>query len=93
MGPPVDVGDSADLQSQVNADPANHQARFDLALALTGSGDNEAAIDELLEIVRRNREWNDQSARKQLVKLFEVLGDTHELTVAGRRKLSSILFS
>ena len=88
-----DVGDSAHLRSQVEADPANHQARFDLALALTGSGDNEAAIDELLEIVRRNREWNDQSARKQLVKLFEVLGDTHELTVAGRRKLSSILFS
>ena len=88
-----DVGDVAELRKQVEADPADHQARFDLALALTGAGENEAAMDELLEIVKRNREWNEQAARKQLIKLFDVIGDTHELTIAGRRKLSSILFS
>ena len=88
-----DVGDVAELRKQVEADPADHQARFDLALALTGAGEHEAAMDELLEIVKRNREWNEQAARKQLIKLFDVIGDTHELTIAGRRKLSSILFS
>ena len=88
-----EVGDVAELRRQVEADPADHAARFDLALALTGASDHEAAMDELLEIVKRNREWNEQAARKQLVKLFEVMGDTHELTVAGRRKLASILFS
>ena len=88
-----DVGDVEELRRQVEADPADHAARFDLALSLTGIGESEAAMDELLEIVKRNREWNEQTARKQLVKLFEVLGDTHELTIAGRRKLSSILFS
>ena len=88
-----EVGDIAELRSQVDANPTDHEARFNLALAVTGAGDNEAAMGELLEIVTRSREWNDQAARKQLVKLFEVLGDTHELTVAGRRKLSSILFS
>ena len=88
-----DVGDVEELRKQVQADPADHQARFDLALALTGAGEHEAAMDELLEIVKRNREWNEQAARKQLIKLFDVIGDTHELTIAGRRKLSSILFS
>ena len=88
-----EVGDVEELRRQVEADPADHAARFDLALALTGKGESEAAMDELLEIVKRNREWNEQAARKQLVKLFEMLGDTHELTIGGRRKLSSILFS
>jgi len=88
-----DVGDVGDLRRQVEANPADHEARFNLALALTGAGESEAAMDELLEIVKRNREWNEQAARKQLVKLFDVLGPTHELTIAGRRKLSSILFS
>ena len=87
------AGDAAELAGRVAADPADHEARFNLALALAGGGDNEAAMRELLEIVRRDRRWNDEAARKRLVKLFEVLGDTHELTVAGRRQLSSILFS
>ena len=87
------AGDADELAGRVAADPADHEARFNLALALAGGGDNEAAMRELLEIVRRDRRWNDEAARKRLVKLFEVLGDTHELTVAGRRQLSSILFS
>ena len=87
------AGDADELAAQVAADPSDHEARFNLALALAGGGDNEAAMRELLEIVRRDRQWNDEAARKRLVKLFEVLGDTHELTVAGRRQLSSILFS
>jgi putative thioredoxin len=88
-----EVGDVEELRKQVEADPTNHQARFDLALALTGAREHEAAMDELLEIVKRNREWNDQAARKQLVKLFDVMGAADEITIAGRRKLSSILFS
>ena len=88
-----DVGDVEELRRQVEADPSNHEARFELSLALTGATEHEAAMDELLEIVKRNREWNEQAARKQLVKLFDMIGDTHETTIAGRRKLSSILFS
>ncbi|MSP52258.1 MAG: thioredoxin [Alphaproteobacteria bacterium] len=87
------VGNPLELQAKVAANPADHEARFNLALALIGSGDQAGAIDELLAIVRRSREWNEQAARKQLVKLFAVLGPTHELTMAGRRRLSSILFS
>ena len=85
--------DSAALLAQLAQDPGDHQARFDLAMAHHGAGRNEQAIDELLEIVRRDRGWNDEAARQQLVKLFEALGHADPLTVAGRRKLSSILFS
>ena len=85
--------DTAALQAQLAQDPGDHQARFDLAMAHHGAGRNEQAIDELLEIVRRDREWNEEAARQQLVKLFEALGHADPLTVAGRRRLSSILFS
>lgn len=85
--------DIAQLQARLAQDPADHQARFDLALAHHGAGRSEQAIDELIEIVRRDREWNDEAAREQLVKLFEALGHADPVTVAGRRKLSSILFS
>ena len=85
--------DSAALLAQLAQDPGDHQARFDLAMAHHGAGRNEQAIDELLEIIRRDRGWNDEAARQQLVKLFEALGHADPLTVAGRRKLSSILFS
>ena len=64
-----------------------------LAVALYGGGDAEAAVDELVELFRRNREWNEDAARQQLLKIFEALGPTDPLTVSGRRKLSSILFS
>ncbi len=91
-----DVGDTGDpqaLRAQVEADPKDHQARFDLSLALFARGEAEQAIDELLELVRRDRAWNEDAARKQLVKIFDTLGGTHELTVLGRRRLSSVLFS
>jgi putative thioredoxin len=87
------AGQTGELRAKVDADAANHQARFDLALALYGSNDAEAAIAELLEIVRRQRAWNDEAARQQLLKIFEALGPTDPLTIDGRRKLSSILFS
>lgn len=81
------------LESALAQDPADHQARFDLAMAFYGSGNAGRAIDELLELIRRDRDWNDQTARKQLLKLFEALGPTDPLTLAARRRLSSILFS
>lgn len=81
------------LKAKVAANEADHQARLDLAGALYAAGQQEAAIDELLELVRRDREWNEQAARKQLLKLFEALGPSHPLTVAGRRRLSSLLFA
>jgi putative thioredoxin len=86
-------GAAGDLKARLAADANDHQARYDLALALYGAGENEAAVDELLEIVRRNRGWNEEAARKQLVKLFEAMGPTDPLTISARRRLSSILFS
>ena len=86
-------GDTAELHARLAQDPGDHQARFDLAMAHHGAGRNEQAIDELIEIIRQDREWNEEAARQQLLKLFEALGHTDPLTVAGRRKLSSILFS
>jgi len=87
------TGDPADLRARLDANPKDNQARFDLALALFARNDAEGAIDELLELVRRDRTWNDEAGRKQLVKVFDTLGGAHELTVAGRRRLSSVLFS
>ena len=86
-------GDTAALQARLAQDPDDHQARLDLAMAHHGAGRNEQAIDELIEAVRRDREWNEQAARQQLLKLFEALGHADPLTAAGRRRLSSILFS
>ena len=87
------AGELAPLQERIHQDPNDHQARFDLAMAYYAAGDRNRAVDEFLELVRRNREWNEQAARKQLVKLFEAMGPTDELTVSARRRLSSILFS
>lgn len=88
-----DSGDLAKLKARVAARPDDHQSRLDLAVALYGKGQTEAAIDELLAMIRVDREWNDQAARKQLVKIFDALGFSHPSAVAGRRRLSSILFS
>jgi len=88
-----DAGDVAELQAKVDANPKDHQSRFELALALHATGNSDQAIDELVEIVRRDKAWNDGAAREQLVKMFDALGPTHELTVSGRRRLSSVLFS
>ncbi len=86
------VGQLGELQAKVAADPKDWQSRYDLALALYASGEQEKALDELLEIVQRNRPWNEEAARKQLVKFFEALGPAHPLTLSGRRRLSSLLF-
>jgi putative thioredoxin len=87
------LGDLGELQQRIQADPLDHQARFDLALALNAQGKREEAVDHLIEIVRRDRNWNDAGARKQLVQFFEAWGPMDEMTVAGRRKLSSVLFA
>ncbi|MFZ1990084.1 MAG: thioredoxin [Alphaproteobacteria bacterium] len=88
-----DGGDTSALKAKVAAEPQNYEARFDLAMALVGANQHEEAVSELLEIVRRDRKWNDEAARKQLLTIFEALGPTHEVSVSGRRRLSSILFS
>jgi putative thioredoxin len=87
------TGNSGDLEAKLAANPNDHQARYDLALALDAKEDREGAIEALLEIVRRERKWNDEGARKHLVTLFEAMGPTDPRTIAARRKLSSILFS
>ncbi|MFG1420853.1 thioredoxin [Roseixanthobacter liquoris] len=87
------LGDAAPLEARVNADPADHQARFDLAIALNAKGMRDQALAHLLEIVKRDRAWNEDGARKQLVQFFEAWGPTDPLTVSGRRKLSAILFA
>jgi len=87
------LGPVGELEQKVAADPLDHQARFDLATAMNAAGKRQEATDQLLEIVKRDRKWNDDGARKQLVQFFEAWGPTDEATVAGRRKLSSILFS
>jgi putative thioredoxin len=87
------VGPVSDLEAKVAANPADHQARFDLAVALNAKGQREQAVDHLMEIVKRDRKWNDDGARKQLVQFFEAWGPTDEATVAGRKRLSSVLFA
>lgn len=87
------AGDTAGLEARLMQNPDDHQARFDLAMAHFGAGRREAAVDELLEIVRRDRNWNDQAARTQLLKLFDAFGPDDDLTLSARRRLSSILFS
>ncbi len=87
------AGEADNLRARLDSDPDDLQTRYDLAVALYGGGDAEAAIDELVEVIRRKREWNEDAARQQLLKIFEALGPTDPITVSGRRKLSSILFS
>ena len=86
------VGELAPLEQAVAANPDDHQARFDLAVALSAKGDRAAAADQLLELIRRDRSWNDQAARKQLLQLFEAWGLMDPESVAARRKLSAIWF-
>ena len=73
--------------------PLDHEARFDLAIALNAAGKRDEAAEQLLAIVKRDRKWNDDKARKQLVQFFEAWGPTDEATVNGRRRLSSVLFA
>jgi putative thioredoxin len=87
------VGPIGELEQKVAANPLDHQARFDLAVALNAQGKKKEALDHLIEIVRRDRKWNDDGARKQLVQLFDAWGPTDEATLDGRKRLSSILFA
>src|ERR1700757_2586298 len=87
------LGPLTELEQKVAANPLDHQARFDLATALNASGKRSEATGQLLEIVRRDRKWNDDGARKQLVQFFEAWGGADEATVEGRKRLSTILFS
>lgn len=87
------LGDLAGFQRRIEADPADYQARFDLALGLNAKGQQQEAVDQLIEIVRRDRTWNDDGARKQLLQLFEAWGPMDPMTIRGRRKLSTLMFS
>ncbi len=90
---PVDDEDVARLKAAVEADPGDHASRVDLAVALNAAGQREEAADHLLHVIKTDRQWNDEAARKQLVQLFEAWGHMDELTIASRRRLSSLLFS
>jgi putative thioredoxin len=85
--------ETAAFEQRLAADPDDHEARFELAKALAGAGHLQAAADHLLTIIARDRAWNDEAARKQLLTVFEAAGPTSEVAKQGRRKLSSILFS
>ncbi|MEJ1160020.1 thioredoxin [Prosthecomicrobium sp. N25] len=89
----ANLGDPLPLEARIAHDPNDHAARFDLALILNAHGKREAAVDHLVEIVRRKRDWNEEAARKQLVQFFEAWGPKDEMTLYGRRRLSSVLFA
>lgn len=88
----AELGDRGPLEAKVAADPADHQARLDLAIALNAAGERDKAADQLLEIIRRDRKWNDEAARKQLLQFFEAWGLMDEASKTARRKLSAIIF-
>lgn len=89
----ANAGPEAELRAVVQADPANHQARFDLAVALNAAGKVDEAVDELLELFRRDREWNNGAAKAQLFTIFEALKPQDPIVLRGRRKLSSMIFA
>lgn len=89
----ADAGPVAELRAKVEADPDDHQARYDLAQAIYASGDGETAVNELLELFRRDREWNDGAAKAQLFTIFEALKPNDPVVLNGRRKLSSMIFA
>jgi putative thioredoxin len=87
------VGDLGSLMARLQQSPNDHQGRYDLALALIAQGNREEGLDQLLDLMRRSRQWNEDAARKQIVQLFEAWGPKDPLTIDGRRRLSSLLFS
>ena len=87
------AGPVGELRAKVEADPSDHQARYDLAQALYAAGDAETAVEELLELFRRDREWNDGAAKAQLFTIFEALKPNDPVVLNGRRKLSSMIFA
>jgi len=88
-----DTGAINELRANLADNADDHETRYQLALALYGANKSDEAIDELIAIIKKKRDWNDDAARKQLLKIFEALGFTNPITVAGRRKLSTVLFS
>ena len=90
---PVDVSEIGTLKAQIEKNPDDFQARLDLAVLLNGAGERAEATDQLIYVIKKMRSWNEEAARKQLVKFFEAWGPMDEFTLAGRRKLSSVLFS
>ncbi len=89
----ANAGPVTELQSTVDAEPDNHQARFDLAIALHANGKVEEAVTELLELFRRDREWNDGAAKAQLFTIFDAREAKDPIVLNGRRKLSSLIFA
>ena len=89
----VDAVDIADLEKKLEENPDNHEIRFNIAMSLMGKGDYENAITQFLFIIEKDRMWNDEAARKNLLEIFNALGPADELAIEGRKKLSSILFS
>ncbi|NBC96918.1 MAG: thioredoxin [Deinococcus-Thermus bacterium] len=87
------AGPVGDLRARLEANPDDHQTRFDLATALHAGGQTEEAVEELLELFRRDREWNDGAAKAQLLKIFEALPATDPVVQKGRRRLSSMIFA
>jgi putative thioredoxin len=87
------LGPVTELEQKVAAHPLDHQARFDLAIALNAAGQRTEAADHLLAIVKKDRKWNEDGARKQLIQFFEAWGATDDATMDGRKRLSTILFS
>ncbi len=87
------AGPEQELRAAVEADAGNHQARFDLAAALLAAGKTEEAVDQLLDLFRRDRDWNDGAAKTQLFTIFEALNPKDPIVLAGRRRLSSIIFA
>jgi putative thioredoxin len=90
---PVDTSEVGTLKAKIEKNPDDFQARLDLAILLNGTGDRAEATDQLIYIIKKMRTWDDEAARKQLVKFFEAWGPKDEFTLAGRRKLSSVLFA
>jgi putative thioredoxin len=90
---PVDEGELAELKKKVEANPDDFEARMELAEKLNAAGQREEAMEQLLYIIEKDREWNDGAAKEKLLKFFEAWGDADPLTTEGRRRLSTILFS
>ncbi len=85
--------DPGELARRLEADGKDHEARLDLATAMFLRGQTGEAMEQLLHVIKTDRDWQDQAARKQLLKFFDALGPAHPATVAGRRQLSAVLFS
>lgn len=89
----ANAGDAESLRAKLAANPNDSQSRFDLAVALNAKGDRQGALDELLTIIRKDRAFNDDAARKELLQLFDAWGASDPATISGRQRLSSLLFA